>query len=123
LSNQEYAGLLEKAPFLTSVFDISGKITFANEYLCEITGFTKEEILGENWYTKFLTTESLWKMAQLCIRSQNHDQDYGLFKGELLTKSGAKRDVNFLSISLRNCFGEVVSIANIGECFDTDVCP
>ncbi|MBI4734088.1 MAG: PAS domain S-box protein [Rubrobacteridae bacterium] len=115
MNDREYVYLLDKAPFITIVHDTCGKITFANDFLCEITGLTRDDIIGTNWFTSYLTADSLWKMAQSYLNSQNQKIDYGIYEAEIITKIGEKRAINFLSIYLRGADDEIIGIVNIGE--------
>ena len=105
----------KKVRFIVVIIDIQGNIAYANDRFLEIAGCVWEETIGKNWYSDFMTAESLWGMAQAYVKSSNHNSDSALFEGELLTKQGQRRAVSFLSMYFRDLDGQITWIANIGE--------
>jgi PAS domain S-box-containing protein len=112
-SQLEY--LLRKAPYFIVILDVHGRVVFVNDCFLDKTGWTLEEIVGVNWYTEFLTTESLWIMAQAYIKSANQGIDSAFIESELLAKSGEKLKVSMMNIYLREKDGQITNIANIGS--------
>ena len=51
---RRYLSLLESVRMIAVGLDPEGRITYANPFLLELTGFTAEEILGKNWFTLFI---------------------------------------------------------------------
>jgi PAS domain S-box-containing protein len=107
--------LLRKAPYFIVILDVHGRVVFANDCFLNKTGWTLEEVVGVSWYTKFLTTESLWTMAQAYIKSANQGIDSAFIESELLAKSGEKLKVSMMNIYLREKDGQISNIANIGS--------
>jgi PAS domain S-box-containing protein len=107
--------LLRKAPFFIVILDIHGHIIFANDCFLNKTGWTLEESVGLSWYTRFLTTESLWAMAQAYVKSANQGIDSAFIESELLAKSGEKLKVSMMNIYLRENDGQIAAIANVGS--------
>jgi PAS domain-containing protein len=48
-SERRFRDLLETARLISITLDEQGNITFCNDYLLALTGWTQEEILGRNW--------------------------------------------------------------------------
>ena len=46
--SQQYQHAIEKSTILSRI-DTDGKITFANEQFCEISGYTKDELIGQEY--------------------------------------------------------------------------
>jgi PAS domain S-box-containing protein len=114
-NDHEFNEVFIHADIFTAFVDAQGYIIYANNKLCEVTGRCWEEVIGKNWYTGFMPTNSLWKMAQAFIESTNRDKNVVVFEGELLTKDGAKRAVTFNTIFLRDHNQELVGFSISGE--------
>ena len=56
-SERRFRDLLETARLISITLDEQGNITFCNDYLLALTGWTQEEILGRNWCTLFVPPE------------------------------------------------------------------
>ncbi|OQX60555.1 hypothetical protein B5M50_00880 [candidate division KSB1 bacterium 4484_219] len=111
-SQQRYRQLVESVPNIFCVLNPSGEIVFVNRYVEQITGYTPEELLGENWWEIFYPGE---EYAQVTRLFQNFERgDVKNYEMTLVTKSGEKRVISWNSVNVRNAQGQVVQIIGIG---------
>lgn len=52
-SEKRFRELLENVQLITMIIDLDGTVTFCNDFLVSITGWTREEIIGSNWFELF----------------------------------------------------------------------
>ena len=48
------ARMLENLELIAVMLDNDGKVTFCNDALLSLTGWTREEVVGRTWFDKFL---------------------------------------------------------------------
>ena len=90
------------------IFDIKGKITFANEAALLLSGYTREEVINKK-IIQFLPEEYVHEFTQkIAMRSEGDDRRY-LYEMEFNTRSGKRIPVEISSSPiLRN--GKLTSI-------------
>ncbi|MCU0444756.1 MAG: PAS domain S-box protein [Microscillaceae bacterium] len=118
-NNWESEHQLQKTLDNLNLFGISvsraGIITYCNPYCLLVTGWTKGELVGKNYFEVLVPEED--RLARI--------EDYELalerrgFWGEatrsIVTKTGELRFVNFNSVILNNAQGEIMGLTKIGE--------
>lgn len=92
-SEQKFRNLLENVRLLAIIIDHNGTIMFCNDFICEISGWAREEIIGRDWFELFVPTESR-ETAKIALAPDGHMAALSLhFQEDLLTRSGALRQV------------------------------
>ncbi|WP_234734980.1 PAS domain S-box protein [Tellurirhabdus bombi] len=92
-----------------------GTVTFANQYTLRITGWSKEDIVGTNFFETFIPDSERLQIEQ--------DFDEAIERGglleqkemNLLAKSGALRHVHLNSFIINNVAGVIASFTLIAE--------
>lgn len=49
-SEKRFSELLENIKLIAIQLDLEGKVTYCNLHLISLSGYTKDEILGSNWF-------------------------------------------------------------------------
>ncbi len=110
---RRYVSLLESVRMIAVGLDREGRITFANPFLLELSGFTAEEILGKNWFILFIpegvrhTTEEMFRRLQ-----GGESASYG--ENALLTKSGEERFIAWNNTVLHDTQGRFAGTMSLG---------
>src|SRR3989442_3797351 len=52
-SERRFREILERVQLIAVMIDRTGLITFCNDHLLRLTGWTRAELLGRNWYDVF----------------------------------------------------------------------
>ncbi len=85
---------LEIAGVMFVAIDTDGLITMVNRKLCEVTGYTKEELIGSNWFSMMLPErerEEVAAVAEKLLRGEIEPVEY--YENTILTKEGFERIV------------------------------
>src|SRR5439155_26500973 len=56
-SEARFREMLQNARLLAVIVDENAQITFVNEFLLELTGWTRAEVIGTSWYERFVPPE------------------------------------------------------------------
>lgn len=109
---QRFRGALEEIRAFAVTLDADARVTFVNDYFLEITGWTRDEVLGHDWF-QFTGDDGerreLFKTRVADGSLVSHND------GHVLTKSGDRRLVSWDNIGLRDTDGRVHGVAGIGH--------
>jgi len=111
-SDLRHRETLETIALVGVGIDAHGTITFANDFLLELTGWSREEVVGHDWFDLFddnpyVRADFLEQLEQGGIRPH--------FEGTIRTRSGERRDISWSSTLQHDESGAVSGIASIGE--------
>jgi len=98
VSEEKYRTILESIEDGYYEVDISGHLTFYNDSLCRVLGYSKAELIGMN-YQQYTDQETGEKVYQTFNRVYTTDKSEKGFDWELIRKHGAKSHVE-ASVSL-----------------------
>jgi PAS domain S-box-containing protein len=105
---------LENVNLISILLDLTGKITFCNSYLLELTGYTSEEVLGKNWFRLFIP-DSHPEVEKIFVDNLQASRIIPFNENEILTKNGETRIIHFSNTLLRDAKGNVIGTTSIGE--------
>lgn len=120
--------LIDKIKILMVILDRSGKILSVNKYLCELTGYDYDELIGENWFkifTPWLSEDLAASFIQSTLTEQPLNQnnlsdsvskrktDYLI--GPILTKAGNKILIEWKDSVVQESDGKITGICIIGK--------
>ena len=110
---RRYLSLLESVRMIAVGLGPEGRITYANPFLLEQTGFTAEEILGKNWFTLFIP-EGARQDAEERFRRLPTDASVSHDEQAILTKSGEERLIAWNNTVLHDAQGRFVGTMSLG---------
>ncbi|MBA3348180.1 MAG: PAS domain S-box protein [Actinobacteria bacterium] len=111
-SERRLSETLENVRLVAASIDARGIVTFANDFLLELTGWTREEVVGHDWFDRFdddagVRADYFRCMAEGEIRPH--------FESVIRTRAGALRTIRWSSTFQSGEDGDVASIVTIGE--------
>ena len=114
LNVYQFRELLEKVELAAVTLDTEARITFCNDYVLKLTGYKREDVMGQNWFTRF-APHTPEKERNSFLDELARD-DLGP-RGELLiyTRTGEPRYLAINNSVLRDTRGNIVGVAGIGE--------
>jgi PAS domain S-box-containing protein len=107
-SEELYRNLVDSLAEAVLVIDIHDRVLFANRMLCELTGYSMEEIIGNFSYNLFIDHKDLDKILE-----KNRLRYLGIsdrYEIEILRKDGSKFWANILGSPYKNSNGEITGI-------------
>jgi len=107
---------LDTASVMLVALDLKGNITMINRKGCHILGYTEEELLGANWFTKCLprSERATWRRLfhRMVSGEEVEDRQY---ENTILTKSGGKRLIAWRNAVIRDPHGRITGTLSSGE--------
>jgi PAS domain S-box-containing protein len=110
---RRYSSLLESIHMIAVGLDPEGRITYANPYLLELTGFTADEVLGKNWFDLFLPERGKTG-AQETFKSLQGDTSVSYYENPILTKPGQERLIAWNNTILKDDQGQFSGTMSLG---------
>ncbi len=114
-SERRFREVLSNLPTAAVVLDKDARITYCNEFLLTLTGWTVSEVLGREWFDMFVppeVRESVREVFQRALRNDNLPIHY---ENEISTRDGARRLIAWTNTALYDEQGRIISTASIGE--------
>ncbi len=112
-SERRFTDLLGNVDMVSMMLDSEGRVTYCNDYLLQLTGWRRDELIGEDWFERFVPSnrdDVRLTFAKLLadLPSAWH------FENEILTRSGQPRLIQWNNTLLRATNGDVLGTASIG---------
>jgi PAS domain S-box-containing protein len=101
--------VLENVALLAVSLDLNGRITFANQHLADVSGWSRDELVGRTWLERFPTGDQDYLARVRAERILVHDEM------PLRTRSGEERSISWSNTLDRDAAGRVIGSTSIGE--------
>jgi PAS domain S-box-containing protein len=112
--DQRFRQSLENAAMIAMALDPEGRVTFANDFLLRLTGWTAAEVIGFDWFTRFLPVperETVRDVFQSALRVGEIPAHY---ENEIVTRDGERRIVSFSNTVLFDEAGKPEGVVSLG---------
>ena len=113
-SERRLREMLENVKLLAVMLDSSGRVIFCNDFLLELTGWSKEELIGRDWFDVCLPPDS-----REAIKGYFHDflenKLVSSHENSIVTQGGRERFIRWNNSVLRDEKGRVIGTTSIGE--------
>ncbi len=112
-SERRFRETLASANLIAVQLDREGTIIFANDYLAQLSGWTREEIIGRNWFDLFIPGGVRNAMRRLHQESTSGElvQEYA---SEIVTRQGDFRLISWTNSRMLDASGHFVGITSLG---------
>ncbi len=110
---RRFREILENVELIAVIIDIEGRVTFCNDYLLRLTGYSRTDVLGQNWFALFVPPELHIEDVLLAALRQGIIPAH--FENEILNASGEHILVSWNNTILRDIEGHVIGTTSIGE--------
>jgi diguanylate cyclase (GGDEF)-like protein/PAS domain S-box-containing protein len=114
-SERRFSDLLGNVELVSIMLDHEARITYCNEYLLRMTGWTHAEVIGRNWFELFIPPEIRKGKAVVFADLLANSPDVWHHENEIVCRSGDRRLIRWNNSVLRSVAGDVIGTASIGE--------
>jgi two-component system cell cycle sensor histidine kinase/response regulator CckA len=112
-SEERARTLFETVNLIVLGLDADGRVDYVNPFFLKLTGFSKTEVLGHDWFV-FLP-ERIRPTLQGAFRDLLEQGFHPHYENPVLTKSGEERMVAWNNTVLRDAHGRPTGTLSIGE--------
>lgn len=109
-----FQDLVSKMNLISIILNSSAKLTFCNDYFLTLTGWTRPEVLGCDWFQRFVPSgvddlrDVFSDLLKNLPRAWHHEN-------AILCKSTERVRIRWHNSVIRDSSGHIVGIASIGE--------
>jgi PAS domain S-box-containing protein len=109
-----FQDLASKMNLIALILNTSAKLTFCNDYFLTLTGWTRPEILGCDWFQRFVPT-GIDDLRNVFADLLNNLPNAWHHENAILCKSREKALIRWHNSVIRDSSDHIVGIASIGE--------
>ena len=113
-SELKFRKVLENISLIAIMLDTDGKISYANKYFLELTGWDKDEIIGKSWFDNFIPETEANDIKDILQKTINENIFPQTHINCILTKSGEKKTISWSNVTLLDENNEVENITSLG---------
>jgi PAS domain S-box-containing protein len=106
--------LLETMNLIALVLDARGRVEYVNPFLLNLTGYTREEVVGESWFDRFIPAADRPGLDRMFSEVLAHGE-HSHHRNSILTKSGEERIIAWHNTVLRDAGGRPTGSLSVGE--------
>jgi len=111
-SEERFRSVVENAPTGIFTVDNAYKFIYANDELCRIVDYAREQVIGRN-FLEFLDEESRQIVADRYIRRQRGEDVPPRYEFNIVRKDGEKRRAEISSTAIKDPAGNVQTVGQI----------
>ncbi|MCE5284026.1 MAG: PAS domain S-box protein [Deltaproteobacteria bacterium] len=109
---QQYRSIVEGCHDAICVLDDQSRIGYANEALCRLSGYSREELFSRN-FLEFIVEEDRQRVADCYERRQRGDQPPSSYGIACILRDGSRRDAEMKVFAFRDTAGRLRTVCQI----------
>ncbi|OGU17422.1 MAG: hypothetical protein A2076_04585 [Geobacteraceae bacterium GWC2_53_11] len=113
-SEKRFRELLENVRMLAVTLDTHGSITFCNNFLSQLSGWEKDDIVGKNWFDTFIPEGVNTEIKTVFDNVMIGDAHASHFENQIVTRDGKIRTIVWDNTMLHNPDNSISGVASIG---------
>jgi len=113
LKDQQWSTLMESINLLVVHLNLQGEIIWVNQHFLQFSGYSWEEVVGENWFDKVLPGESGQALKQQ-FQDFIGGESIPVYQNPIRIKDGAFKNIQWSNIHIQDTKGKITGILSIG---------
>lgn len=114
-SEEKFRRILENISLIGLMFDTKGNIIFCNQYLLNLTGWKRSEIINKDWFKLFIPVEIREQIKKIFFNAVGKKSFPRHYENEILTKKGERKFISWSNVVTYDLYGNLESITSIGK--------
>jgi PAS domain S-box-containing protein len=111
-SEERFRSIVENSQAGIMILDSAYRLTYVNDELCRISGYSREEVVGQD-FRQFLDEESKKLVTDRYLRRQRGEEVPSRYEFNIVRKDGQKMRVEISSAVIKDSAGRVKTVAQI----------
>ncbi len=114
-SDRQTRELLQNIALVAVTLDEAGRIKFCNDYLLELSGYRREEVLGRDYFALFVPPEQQAERRDHYRHASQTAAGDMRREQEMLCRDGQRRLIAWNTSPVHDSEGQVVGVTSIGQ--------
>lgn len=114
-SERRFRDLVENVQLAAVMLNPRGGIIFCNDCLLTLTGWRREEVVGQNWFQTFLPPDAQETVQRIFEQAMHGGSLPAHYENEIETRKGDRHLIAWSNTVLRDPQGKVVGTMSFGE--------
>ena len=114
-SETRFRTTLENMELIAIQLDKEGKITYANPYFIELSGYSREELIGMDWSSTFIPVPLRTELKQYLYDSLFNENVEYQHENPILLRDGTERLIHWNNSLMSSSGGNSIGMTSIGE--------
>jgi PAS domain S-box-containing protein len=114
-SAQQLRTILEDVDLLGVGLSADGTILFANDSFLRATGYTREAVIGQNWFTVFIPSDDRERVLEVFQRAIHKGDLDRRFENHITTITGEHRLITWFNTVTHDARGIAVGVMSLGQ--------
>ncbi|MBN2801815.1 MAG: PAS domain-containing protein, partial [Deltaproteobacteria bacterium] len=99
-----FTGVFNKAQMIILILNTDGTIVDFNPFLLKLTGYTEDEVKGQNWFDMFISKEIKSRLSDV-FNYTNNKGETDRVVNDIFSKDGSVLSVEWANISIKDKSG------------------
>lgn len=115
-SERKWRNILVNTPQIGISLDTRGRITFANKHFLNLTGWSREEVIGKDWIENFIPEEIRDEIRQVFLSSMKKENAFGhsTHENEIITRDGKRLIISWSNVITKSLNGDISDVTCLG---------
>lgn len=113
-SERRFREMLNTVNLLAVMLDRNGRIMFCGDFLLETTGYTREHIIGQDWFEQFIPEEERENVLDMFRAGLSRGDIQPQFENHILTRNGEKRLIAWSNTVMHGSAGQIIGAFSLG---------
>jgi PAS domain S-box-containing protein len=113
-AERRWRSLLENVRLSVVGLNGQGQVEYVNPFFLELTGYTRPELLGRNWFETFVRATDRLQFNQHFQQILQQDL-HNYYQNIILTKQGEEKIIAWNNTRLQSTDGKIIGTMSIGE--------
>jgi PAS domain S-box-containing protein len=114
-TERRFREMLDNLELISIMLDQQGRLLYCNDYFLRLTGWSREEAIGTDWFEVFLAPEHRDEMRQRYARLLSHSHYERHYTNEIVSRTGERRLIQWNNSLLYSATNDVIGVASIAE--------
>jgi len=107
--------ILERIDLIGVGLDRDGRITFANDALLERTGWSHDDVIGVDWFERFILPEERDAVHAVFRAAVQHGELVANFENHIRTRTDGRRLINWHNAVNHDTNGRIIGVMALGQ--------
>ena len=113
-SERRFRELMEQVHMIAVMLDEQGNVIFCNDFLLQLTGWTRDEVMGRNWFDTFIQAEIRDAIKAMFRQGLSTGEISSHYENGILSRNGVELPIVWDNTLLRDASGAVIGVASLG---------